>query len=110
MQLPVLGDVSVVIALRVAAVSVHGSHVPPGVSTATLRMPRVHAVETVTLNSPLFGVHDPSNPSAAAVGGSGGDSRLRRNGRWSWCAYKELKLTLSVLPPTTFTPPVQTPQ
>ena len=53
-QLPLLGAVSATIASLVAAVKVHGSQVLADVSIATLRMPRVHAVETATLNSPLL--------------------------------------------------------
>jgi hypothetical protein len=52
-QLPLLGAVSATIAFLVAAVNVQGSQVSVDVSTATLRMPRVHAAETATLNSPL---------------------------------------------------------
>ena len=53
MQLPLVGAVPAVIAFLVAEVKAQDSQVSADVSIATLRMPRVHAAETATLNSPL---------------------------------------------------------
>jgi hypothetical protein len=90
-QLALLGDAPAVIAFLVVVVNVQGSQTSGAVWTATLRMPRVHAVETATLNAPLYMSHAHSNPIKSSTPAAVDDRRMLEYR----CTYNVVKLTLS---------------